>query len=173
MSIALIIVQGTVTVTLEPSLSIGLRQDYRPIEAATLHRMADGTGLKQSRWSKLATTLSGDEVLPVSLEALDYSSPMAIWCVQPRRLSSVSAVIALPAARRTDVPPYGFALVSGRLVPVDVAVVGDVATLDTVAGASGYALYYHPILTVYAVRPTESGDIRNARYGWELTAEEV
>lgn len=170
----LIIVQGAVTVTLPKVHSEGLRQDYSTIQPGPILRLSDGTGIKQTRWKKKGTTISGSGALPAGFDALNFGLEMAIWCVKEVEIASSSNVIALPANRRTDITPLGFAVVNNRMVPTPVSVsVGGVATLTAVAGATGYRVYYYPILTVFASLNPETGDINNADHGWELTAEEV
>ncbi|MBS0442820.1 MAG: hypothetical protein JSR38_12755, partial [Proteobacteria bacterium] len=84
-------------------------------------------------------------------------------------------VITLPAARRSDAAPFGFALdASGLLRPTAVTLAGNVATLIAVAGATGYQVLYYPLLTIRApAGPRCSYDAAGAVASWELTCEEV
>ena len=82
----------------------------------------------------------------------------------------------LPAARRSDSghTPYGIAILpSGQAVKTAAALVGDVATVTAVSGATAYAVQYYPQLTVWALRPSASGNRGDASHRWELVCEEV
>lgn len=152
-----------------------LSQTYEEIGGSTLHRMLDGSGVKQTHWSKLRTVITGAGRYPVGLESLDYSSTITIQCMAPLSLSHASNnVFTLPAARRSDWAPAGFAIVGGRLVRTSCTVVTNTATLGTVSGAQGYQVLYWPTLTVYASRPTQQADGRTGDgRSWTLTAEEA
>lgn len=151
-----------------------LTQSYTEIGGSTLHRMLNGAGVKQQHWSKLRTVISGSGRVPIGLNSLDYTSPIEIQCMAAMSLSSSSTnVFTLPAARRSDWAPVGYALVDGRLVRTSCAVATNTATLGTVSGASGYQVLYWPTLTVYAGKPTISYNGRAADGGWSLEAEEV
>lgn len=149
------------------------QQDYETIEAATVHRMASGLLVKQRRWSRLRTTLSASGWQPDAWAGLDWSRPLDIWCVSPLALDGAGRVFTLPAARRSDAAPVGLALVGRDLRRTPIDLVDDVVTLTEVAGASRYRVLYWPVLTVYATPPRRSGAPHEARYGWEIVAEEV
>lgn len=93
----------------------------------------------------------------------------------PRSIQSASNVITLPAARRVDAAPYGFALDAiGLLRPVGVSVAGNAATLAVWAGAVSYQVLYYPLLTVRAPAGVRvEYDAAGAAAGWELVFEEA
>lgn len=168
-----------------PSLKIGgveialqtfpVTQTYRPLEGSTVHRMLDGSALKQQHWRKLATSISGDGWAPAALAGVDWSAAVEILCVQPRAIHSATVNATLPAARRSDLTTnvYCRAVVAGELVETPVSVLVNAATADAVAGATSYQFYYYPKLSCYSSGPTESLDLGGAAYAWSLEAEEV
>lgn len=152
----------------------GLIQDYETIGGSSVLRMLDGTGIKQTHWQKLRTRISGRGRYPPGLDGLDYSTSMQIACAAPRSLTSASNVFTLPAARRSDWPPAGYAIVDGRVIRVAVSVVSNTATVATTAGADAYQVIYWPMLTVLASPPQITFDARNpAQSIWSLEAEEA
>lgn len=154
---------------------ITLEQTYQPVGGFTVLRMMNGAAVIQEHWSKLATTVTGYGTMPPGLAALDCLQTHTLKCIRSRSIFSVSNAIALPAARRTDYAPVGHAILSsGRQQVTPVNLVGDVATLTAVSGATGYMVLYWPQLSVVITsRPAERGDIREARVSWEFTAEEA
>lgn len=152
-----------------------VNQGYRTLEGATVHRMLDGTGVKQTHWTKLATDIRGDGWIPLPLAGVDWAVPVEILCVQPRSLYSATTSATLPAARRTDlsVNVFASAVVGGLLVPTPVGVVGNVAAATAVPGATGYQFAYYPKITCHSSGPTLNLDLNGAVYGWTLTAEEA
>lgn len=112
--------------------------------------------------------------VPAGLDALDWSQTHVLGCVAPRSIQAAGRVITLPAARRTDAAPYGFAVDAvGLLRPVAVTVVGNVATLGADAGAVSYQVLYYPLLTVRAPQgPRVQYDAAGAAASWEIVFEE-
>lgn len=159
-----------------PAHAVGkIVQEYSPIGGFSTMRLGAGTAIRQARWRKLATTLSASGLIPPGTAAINWDLPVVLGCVEPRSIQSVSPVITLPAARRSDAAPYALAVADDgrklRATPVSVA--GDVATLDVIAGASAYLVYYYPLLTVLSDGPTERFDAQECISGWDLQAEEV
>jgi len=150
-----------------------LTQTYDNLGGVALHRMLDGTGVQQVHWRKLATTITGSGKLPDGLAALNFDSSITILCMAPLGISTVSNVITLPAARRTDWAPVGYAIVGGRLVRSAVSVSTNTATVTTVSGATAYQVLYWPSLTVLASPPERQFNGRGTVAGWTLRAEEV
>lgn len=150
-------------------------QTYDVLEGATLHRMLNGAGAKQTHWRKLSTQISGDGWAPVALAGVDWTVPVEIACIQPRSLHSTTNSATLPSARRSDLTTnvYARAVVSGELVETAVSMAADVATATAVPGATSYQFWYYPKLNFYSSGPSESLDLSGAAYAWELTAEEV
>lgn len=154
---------------------INFNQTYSQIGGETVLRMQSGTAIKQVHWSKIATTITGSGTIPPGLLGLDYSVSMVLKCAAKRAYTSVSNVITLPAARRTDPEhaPRGFGMVDRELVATTISIVGDDATMGGVAGAQYYVVHYWPQLTVFASPPEEAMDINGAANNWSLEAEEV
>ena len=151
-------------------------QKYERVEAATLLRMSDGTGVKQTAWSgKIKTVLSGVGWVPAGLYGLDYSQSMLLKCAAARSIVSASNVITVPAERRSDTgfEVTGYAVVGGEYVESAVNVVTNTATVATVAGATHYGVNYYPEITVYASEPSTEGDLSGANYTWSLEAEQL
>jgi len=150
-------------------------QSYRPIGGSTLHRKLNGAGAKQTHWSKLGTTLSGDGWAPAALAAVDWSAAVEIYCIEPRAIHSASTSATLPAARRSDlaVNVLAYAVVAGELVATAVSVATDTATATAVTGATSYQFYYYPKLNFYSNGPAESLDMERGVYSWSIEAEEA
>ena len=109
-----------------------------------------------------------------ALSALDIDTPQVIQCIAPRSIHSALPAVALPAARRADVAPYGFAVMpNGLMRRTGGTLAGGTLTLDAVAGAVSYVARYWPELTVLVMTLTEHLDVRGAVAGWDLTAEEI
>lgn len=152
----------------------GLTQTYEELGGSSLHRMMDGSGAKQTHWSKVRTVIEGSGRIPPGLESLDYTGTIEIQCMAPMAVAhATSNVFTLPAARRSDWLPVGYAIKDGRLIRRGCTVVTNTATVETIAGAQGYQVLYWPRLTCYADKPRRSFDGRTATAGWVLTAEEA
>lgn len=150
-------------------------QVYEDFGGFSLLRLGLGAAVHQEAWRRVRTTLSATGIVPPGLAAIDWTAAIALGCVGPRSIQSATNVIALPGVRRTDAPPYGFAIDAvGRLLPTAVNMAADTATLTALSGAIGYQVLWYPVLTVHApsgvrVRFDAAGSVA----GWELTAEEV
>lgn len=161
---------GGVPVRLEAALEFN--QTYRRLGGYSIQRALNGAAEKHVQWARLGTTLSGAGNLPAGLAGLDYNQSMVLKCGAPRGITAPSNVIALPAARRADLLPKGFALFEDRWIATPVAMAGNTATLTIVAGANAYEVFYYPQMAVFA-EITDEGDMREARYRWQIEAEEV
>lgn len=163
-----------------PDSAMGrLRVDYEDLEARTDRRVADGTFNSRVGWAgarKLLATIAGDSWAPPGLDDLDIDSSYTVKLPKQRSKSSASNIITIPAARRSGglYDPVGFAVVDGGLVETTVDdVTGDVYTLGTVAGASGYRVEYFPQITA-KVRPQPSTlDSERRSHGWQILVQEV
>ncbi|WP_141111184.1 hypothetical protein [Chromobacterium haemolyticum] len=156
-----------------PLLShLDFTQNYEQLASRVTLRSASGAGFRQTRWTRLKTSLQGGGWLPAGLSALDLSQPLELWCASPRAIASPAASIALPAHRQ-DMGVYGFAvLAGGETVETVVEVSGAVAILAPVPGVVGYQVSYWPVLTVFA-ELTETGDLAAGNFQWTLNCEEV
>lgn len=152
-----------------------ISQTYEDFGGFGLLRLGLGAAVHQEVWRKTRTTLSASGLIPPGLAAVDWTAAHTLGCVAPRSIQSASNVIALPAARRTDAAPYGFAVDAiGLLRPVAVGVAGNTATLAVWAGAVSYQVLYYPLLTVRAPAGVRvEYDAAGAAAGWELVCEEV
>ena len=167
---------GTLEIPLLAALDI--EQTYPPIGGEALLRTVSGAGIKQMTWRKTRIVTTGSGWLPAGLDTLDTSATLAIACVVPRTVPAVFATrqATLPAARRSDSGhlPWGVAVMPDNSVIVTPATMaGNVATLDAVANAVSYKALYLPLITCWAMRPTDSGTPGDASYRWEITAEEA
>lgn len=152
-----------------------IQQAYEQFGGFGTLRLGLGATVHQEVWRKLRTTLTASGLIPPGLDAIDWTTTHTLGCVAPRTIQEADNVITLPAARRTDAAPFGFALdANGLLRPVAVALAGHVATLTAVAGAEGYQVLYYPLLTIRApAGPRCSYDAAGAVASWELACEEA
>jgi hypothetical protein len=150
-----------------------LSQTYEPIGGRSLRRMLTGSAILQHHWAKLKTTISGSGRLPEGLAGLDYSASFDIKCMAPRSIWSATTTATIPASRRTDWVPHGYAIVSGNHVKTAISIATNTVTFTAVSGASGYVVAYYPILTVFASPPSLTFDGRGPVAGWTIEAEEI
>ncbi|RLA21061.1 MAG: hypothetical protein DRQ61_09030 [Gammaproteobacteria bacterium] len=158
--------------------NVEFNQDYEALSSETWPplRFMNGSGVKQTAWSgKLRTVLTGAGWMPAGLDGLDYSATMVLKCAGPRGISSASNAITIPSARRSDTgfAPYGYAIVGGKRVDSPVGLAGNVATVTSVSGATGYGVYYYPQMTVSAQAPRTTGNLVTGDFSWSLEAEEI
>ncbi len=164
---------GGVRVAVESSDAIA--QSYEPIGGVATLRTLSGGALRQRNWRKLRTRVTvSDARWAAALAGLDEDAVHVMKCLAPRVIASTANAIALPAARRADVAPWGFALLAdGFSVATGAAMAGNLLTLTPVTGAVGYQALFVPQLSVLITGMTENFDVRGAVASWDLTAEEV
>ena len=150
-----------------------ISQEYETIGGRSFDRMMSGAGFLQTHWSKLKTTIRGSGRLPEGLAGLNYNASMTVDCMAPRSIWSATTSVTLPAGRRTDLPPFAYAVVNGRMIKTPVSISTNTATCGTVSGASGYLVAYYPRLTMYVSPPQTSFDGREIVASWTITAEEA
>lgn len=152
-------------------------QTYEEFGGFSLLRLGEGAAVAQETWRRRRTTISASGWEPPGLDGFDWSAPVVVGCIAARAIQSASAVIAIPAARRSDAgaEPYGFAITAeGVLVPTELSMGGDTATLTTVAGAVGYLARWYPVMTVIAqAGPVVRTDADQKVVGWDLIGEEL
>lgn len=166
------LILGGVEVAFDASHQIS--QTYETLGGRTLLRTLDGTGVLQRQWVKLRTVIRGEGRLPDGLSGLDYSASLTLSCMAPISLWSATPTgLSLPAARRSDWAPHGYAIVAGRQVATPISIATHAVTFTAVAGATGYVCAYYPSLTVYAEPPRLSFNGRGPAAGWEIVAEET
>jgi hypothetical protein len=165
------LILGSVVVSFDASYA--LSQTYEMLGGRSLLRMISGAGHLQTHWAKRRTVITGSGRLPAGLDGLDYTASMSLYCAAPLSIFSATPSATLPAARRTDWAPHGYAIVDGRQVPTGISIATNAVTFTAVSGASGYVVSYYPILTVYVEPPRLNFDGRGVVCGWEIVAEEV
>lgn len=152
-----------------------ISQSYQAIGGFTTLRTMRGGAIPQRTWRRLSTTISvSDARLLPALHSLDLDAPQLIQCLAPRQIAGTTRAVVLPAARRADIAPYGFAVLpTGFVVPVEGVLAQHTLTLDAVPGAVRYTACYVPEFTAVITEFSEQFDVRGAVAGWQLTAEEV
>lgn len=154
-----------------------MQQSYTPLMGARWppeRTMNGGAVRRVSFTGKLGTVASCTGWTPAGFDGLDWSQPMLMKCAAPRCIQGAGNVIELPAGRRSEsyFAPRGYAVVGGRAVASEINVVGNDATVTTVAGATAYEVWYWPQVTVIARPVRVSGQLDLAEYQWTLEAEE-
>ena len=151
-----------------------VQQSYEDFGGYSVLRLGAGAAVSQQAWRKLRTTISGTGITPPGLAGIDWTQPITLGCIAERSIQSATNVITIPAARRTDAPPYGWAITAvGMLRNTPVSMAGNVATLTPVAGAAGYQVAWYPLLSVLVLDGVRvSFDAVGAVAGWELTGDE-
>lgn len=151
-----------------------LQQSYAPVEGGIYRqRTLNGRLSITQGWSKLKTSLSAAGWTPALISTLNRYDTYELACCMPRVIDQVSHQVILPAARRGDVAPRGYALVDGQLQPSAVSLVGNMATVQLVPNATLYRVMYWPLLLVSFSTLNESLDASGAVYAWQIEAEEV
>jgi hypothetical protein len=149
-----------------------IEQTFETIGGVASGRMMSGAAWHQVHWRKLKTRISGSGWTPPGLAGLDYDSQLTLKSVASRAIQAAGNVIVIPAARRSDYAPTGYAIVNGRYVSTPLVLVTNTATLTTVSGAQGYGVRYWPQFNVYA-EFSESNSPKGASWSWSVEAEEV
>lgn len=152
-----------------------VQQTYEDFGGYAVLRLGAGAAIAQQSWRKLRTTLSGTGITPPGLAGIDWTQPITLGCIAERSIQSATNVITIPAARRADAPPYGWAITAvGMLRSTPVSMAGNVATLTPVAGAIGYQVAWYPLLSMVAIGgPAVSFDAVGAVASWDLVCEEA
>lgn len=164
---------NTIKVTLYEALDYS--QTYEIFGGSTVHRMLDGSAVKQTNWRKLRTTLSGNGGIPLGMSALDYTGTLTLKCGVTRSISSVNNIIPLPVARRIDTgyTPSARKIIDGIAVPTTSSLTGDTLTVTVDPLAQGYIASYFPELVVTMNDPSETFSYSGNSSGWSIIAEEV
>ena len=153
-------------------------QQYEMLGTETILRACSGRGIKQMTYEKMRITTSCSGWMPSGLETLDYTAQHVVKCVVPRGITANPSTrqATIPAARRSDSGylPFGLAIsATGEAVKTAVTMATNLATCDAVSGATSYHVSWYPSVTCWLMRPQTSGNLADASYRWELTAEEV
>lgn len=161
-------------VTIPRLAGLDLTQEYGEVVSEAWHRMGDGSLDVQENWAaKRSTTISGSGWIPAAFSSINFSADVEISCIALEAVQGATTTLTLPAARRTDAGPYGFAIVNGQEVPTSISIVTNTATLGAVTGASLYIVKYYPKFTAHCKRPRRGLSRSDATYSWSLEAEEV
>lgn len=152
-----------------------IRQRYEPMGGSTELRLSAGAGVKMTHWTRTTTSISGTGNLDPGFDQLDYSGPLELLCVKPRAMNGTVPVFALPPAakRRSDVLPWGWALVDGQWRDTAARLVGDSVQLSPVNGAQAYRVFWYPRLVVFTDGIVSEFDEGTGLYDWSLEAREV
>jgi len=156
------------SITIPDEAAFDLRQTLDPIDAKTLLRTKNGSGILQSRYQKLQSSISGSGWLPDGLDGLDLTAALAVSCIEALSITGATTSISIPRAFRTDTDfaPQGLAIVNGDVIATALSLAGSVATLTAVAGASAYQVLYFPVITGFI---TVSRQFDKAAQTWSFT----
>jgi len=64
---------------------------YSQIGGTTILRQMDGTGVKQTAWTKKRFTVTGDGRAPTALRDLDYSSSLSVTVPDPEEVGGTKS----------------------------------------------------------------------------------
>lgn len=153
---------------------LDLTQNYEPMGGEAILRAGSGRGIMQRTWRKTRVITSGSGWVPAGLQSLDFDAQHLIACIQPETVPAdpITRQATLPTTRRADTDhlPYGLAeFADGYAEKVAATLVGNVATVEAVAGAVRYQVGYLPLLLCWVKRPGRGGP----SHAWELVCEEV
>lgn len=148
-------------------------ETFEPAGGSSLHRMSDGSLIKQTLWSKMQGTISAEGWLPPGLDGLDFSLPLELRSTKWQAIGGTALVYTLTSTPRPDFAPLGQAWVGRQWVRTGCAVVDGVATLQPAAGATRYRVTWLPVFSVFCERPSESQNGQNDTHSWSLTWQEV
>lgn len=148
-------------------------QSDSPLLGEAVVRLALGTGVKMTHWSKAAGTISGSGWMPPGLDGLDYSQPLELRLTSQECMTAAGLVYALTSTPRADVEPWAQALVDGEWEPAVCSYADGVATVLAVPGAILYSVQWMPSYMVFASKPPKSMDPATAAFGWQIDWQEV
>lgn len=143
------------------------------IGGSTVLRMSNGAGVKMTRWEKLAFTISAEGFVPPALDGLNYKEPLEFRSNQVSSMQKDTREFTLISTPRPDYAPWAYAVVGNQLQRAPVTVEGNVVTVADVPGARLYQVWWFPVYSVLASRPTKSQSPASGRWGWSLVMEEA
>ena len=151
-------------------------QEYTDLVAQTFNRVAAGNGVLRLGWQgQMETVITASGWVAEPFGNFEFGRSVLIQCAMPRGASSATNTVEAPAGRRSDGihVPTGWALVDGLLqeTPISGWVV-NTATLDAVAGATGYRVQYFPEFTG-VVTLSDSTSNNDGTFRWRLEAETI
>lgn len=136
-------------------------------------RLSTGAAVKMTRYQRHAGSISGSGWIPPGLDGLDYSAPLELKSTQVSTVQGAGLSFTLPTDPRTDAAPWAFALVGDELVQTPAATVGRAVTVTSVAGARAYQVWWFPVYSVFARRPSRSQSSGAAVQSWSIDWEEA
>lgn len=158
-----------------------ITQDYGHEDAEEVYRMGDGS----LRWQQygddaIEVTVQARGIVPPAFESKGFFHvPRTISCIKAQSLEdhtpgNPTNQFTLPANRRTDAgsEPIGRAYIGNRIVRSACNLVGNLATVDPVVGATGYAALWFPEF-VAKITLGRVSHVKGGTYSWTLTAREV
>lgn len=168
---------GGIIVPIEASLEFSQSYRMKEEQITSDQQLGNCTTIRQSCTAnslKLITDIRGIGWVPAGLAGLNYARPMLIECIAIRSIFGLTTTITVPAKRRTGsgYEPTGWAIVDGEIVPTTISMNGNIATLGSFPGASGYEVHYTPAFNAmvsYSDAYASSGN----QYSWSLTGEEL
>jgi hypothetical protein len=163
-----------------PQTLLEFRQEYTELRPLDFRRSADNSGfLRTTALPKLATTVESTGWIPSGFTSLDRGTTHTLKCAMIRSRDSSTETVTLPAGRRSDIDPIGFAIVDRLAVVTTITNLADIlagttddAILATVGGADSYRVHYWPEITCVILSNTSSGE-QDGDFEWQLEAEEV
>lgn len=141
-----------------------------------LLRTVLGSALRQCNWVKHRISIAGGGSLPASLLEINHTVTHVLKLAAPQTIQSTSNIIAIPAARRADVPLEAYAVmdVDDFLIEANiVSLVVNTVTITAVPGAVAYRVNYWPQFTVFVDPPGTNVNRRESEHQWTMECEEV
>lgn len=139
----------------------------------SLDRMSDGTAVKQTHWEKAAGTISGQGFMPPGLDGLNYKLPLELRSTQVSSMQQTVLEFELTSTPRPDHDPWAYALVGGKWYRAEVSTIERAATVTAVNGARFYQVWWFPVYSVFARKPSKTQGQTGAGHGWSISWEEA
>lgn len=163
-----------------PQTLLRFTQDYSELLAREFRRTADNSGiLRTTGQNKIRTVINSLGWIPSALTTLELRTTHVMKCAMIRSADSDTSTVTVPAGRRSDIEPLGFAVVNDLAVSTPITNIADIlagttddATLTPVAGATAYRVHYWPQITVVVLSNDSDGD-ESGEFNWTLEAEEI
>ena len=168
------------SLVIAPQTLLRFTQDYEELLAREFRRTADNSGvLRVTGTAKVRTVIESLGWIPAGVTSLNLGTTHLMKCAMIRSADSDTATVTVPAGRRSDIEPLGFAIVDDLAVSTPITNLADIlagttddATLTAVAGAVSYRVHYWPEITVVILSNDSDGD-EQGRFNWTLEAEEI
>lgn len=159
---------------IELPIRVGIvTQSYEPITGSVKMRMHSGRGVKQTHFTKLATSISGSGWMPNGLAAIDVSQPVDMWCIGPRAVFTTALSLTISGQIRPDDAPWVLAKINDELVEIPSTTVGNLVTTAGHPDATQYAYYWRPRMTLLLDPISQDLDLSTGTYSCQITGEEA